>query len=213
MTVRKDRIRSNIRRKGPRRESYDRVLIVCEGTRTESSYFLDLAEQYQLSSVNIKIMGTGSDPSNLVKQAKILQKKEKDLGESYDQVYCVFDKDSHAKFSSASLEAQANRFKLARSWPCFEFWLLLHFEYTRHPYSRTSKSPCTNCIEELRRHIPDYEKASQGLFEKLIGLLETAKGNATKVLADVERTGESNPSTEIHLLVEYLQMLRSSGQP
>ena len=213
MTGRKDRIRSNIRRKGPRRESYDRVLIVCEGARTEPSYFLDLTDQYRLSSVNIKIVGTASDPSNLVRQAKKLRKEEQDLGESYDQVYCVFDKDSHVKFSSASSEARENGFRLARSWPCFEFWLLLHFEYARHPYSKTSKSPCANCIDELRRHLRDYEKASQGLFKRLIGRLETAKGNAARVSVDVERTGESNPSTEIHLLVEYLQTLRNSGQP
>ena len=44
------------------------------------------------------------------------------------------NRDEHAHFPTASHEAQAGGLRLARSWPCFEFWLLLHFTYHRRPY-------------------------------------------------------------------------------
>ena len=44
---------------GPQRESYDRVLIVCEGKKTEPSYFGDLLTHYRLSMANIEIVGSG----------------------------------------------------------------------------------------------------------------------------------------------------------
>ena len=44
--------------------------------------------------------------------------------------------------------------------PCFELWLLLHFEFTDRPYTsvRGGRSACADVIERLQRHIPEYRK-------------------------------------------------------
>lgn len=195
-----------------KREPYARVLIVCEGKRTEPMYFRELVDHYRLGTANIVVVGSGSDPHTVVREAKQLRQQEKRHGEKYDRVYCVFDHDEHTTFDDASNDAKTNCLKLARSWPCFEFWLLLHFVYSRSPYTRVDgRSPCDNCIRDLHRHLPEYEKAARGIFQSLEGLLEDAKRNATRAFADVNETGERNPSTEVHELVGYLQSIKDGS--
>ncbi len=192
-----------MRRSKPRRKPYDRVLVVCEGSRTEKQYFLDMAHTFGLSA-NVDVNGSGRDPLALVHEAIQRQQREIEQREKFDQIYCVFDRDQHHHFDSASAQAKNRGFKLARSWPCFEFWLLLHFSYPRKPYERTSKSPAENCIEYLRQHFPGYEKSASRVFAQLFNRLEDAKLNAANALHDARATGEPNPSTEVHLLVESL---------
>ena len=210
MARRKPRRQDQLRRKGPKREPYDRVLIVCEGSKTEPSYFRSLVNRYRLSTANIVVEASGSDPRSLVKKAKSLRDEEKRRRDRYDAVYCVFDRDQHAHFNTASNEALSAKLKLARSWPCFEFWLLLHFVYHRRPYAPSgNRTAAENCVRELQQHLPNYTKGNAGVFEALEeDQLETAKSNASLALSDAEATGEYNPSTEVHCLVAYLQVLK-----
>ena len=199
-------------RPGAKREPYDRVLIVCEGEKTEPLYFGELADHYRLSTANIKVVGSGSDPHTVVREAKQLREDERRQGEQYDEVYCVFDRDEHPAFDNASSEAATSGLKLARSWPCFEFWLLLHFVCSRRPYTNEGgRSPCGNCIRDLRSHLPGYKKATPGLFRKLEDRLEDAKRNAERIQTDARTTGAPNPSTEVHELVGYLQSIKSGS--
>ena len=204
--------RSRVDRAPPTRVSYDRVLIVAEGEQTEPIYFDGLANHYRLTTADITVVGMGSDPSRVVKEAQEAQAREKALGDGYDNVYCVFDRDSHTNFSSASALAIESGFRLARSWPCFEYWLLLHFLFSRKPYARSgNRSPCDNCIRDLRKHVAHYEKASLGIFEELVSRLDLAKKHAAQAMAEVDSDEDRNPSTEVHELVEYLQHLKRPG--
>lgn len=112
------------------REPYDRVLIICEGSKTEPLYFIGIRNRYRLNLANVAVVNEGSAPITVVKTALDHQNRELNLGEKYDVVFCVFDRDEHETFDEACALAKANKLKLARSWPCFEFWLLLHFGYT-----------------------------------------------------------------------------------
>lgn len=191
------------------RQDYDRVLIVCEGKKSEPTYLGDLVDRYGLSTANVVVAGIGSDPRRLVATAKTLEKKERRLGESYDEVYCVFDRDQHAHFESASQEARDAKLTLARSWPCFEYWLVLHFVYHRRPYAASgNRSAAQNCVRDLKRYLPGYTKGMAGVYKNLEDRLKTAKSNAERALSDVAATGTPDPSTEVHLLVAYLQALK-----
>ncbi len=184
------------------------MLIVCEGKKTEPSYFGDLLARYRLSMANIEIVGSGTDPGTVVKRAKKHRTKEIRNGEKFDRVYCVFDRDEHATFQTACKEATASGITPVRSWPCFEFWLVLHFGYSRQPYARSGgRSAAQNCVETVRQHLPGYAKGTAGVFGRLEDSLEQAKVNAALALTDAEVTEAPNPSTEMHLLVEYLQLL------
>ncbi|WP_199720954.1 RloB family protein [Neisseria chenwenguii] len=50
------------------RKSYKRILIVCEGEKTEPNYFIGIRSYYRLHTANIEISGDkcGSDPKSIV---------------------------------------------------------------------------------------------------------------------------------------------------
>ena len=197
------------KRKTPTREPYNRVLIVCEGSKTEPHYIDDIKNRYRLSAANVDVINEGSAPLTVVNKALDRQTKEQNLGEKYDDIFCVFDRDEHASYDRACSIAKEKKLKLARSWPCFEFWLLLHFCYTRKPYVRSGNaSPADNCVRDLKKHFPNFKKGQHGLFEELEGRLDVAKSNAQRTIDDSRKTNNPNPSAEIHLLVEYLENLK-----
>ena len=204
----KGKAKGALRRAGPSRQPYDRVLVLCEGAKTEPHYLSELRNYYKLSIANIEVSGTGADPMSLVALAKQRARDEIRRGEKFDRIYCVFDRNSHANFSQASQNATQDGICLARSWPCFEFWLLLHFRYSRRPYASTGgRSASDNCVVDLRNHLPNYSKGGGGVFVQLLPRLDRAKLNAIKAKEDAQTAGEKNPSTEFHELVEYLQSL------
>lgn len=201
----RSRSRKETKRKERTRVQRPYVLIVCEGEKTERCYFQDLARRHRLYGV--VVVGTGSDPNALVKEARKRKQKEALRGNAYDQVYCVFDRDEHRHFDAATNQAGQNGMAVARSWPCFEYWLLLHFRYTRRPFARKGKlSPCDVCIEALRAPdcLPDYQKVLEGVLETLQDRLDTAIKHATQAELAATQEDEPNPSTEVHNLVSYL---------
>ena len=202
---------ADLKRKAPKREPYDRVLIVCEGEKTEPVYFEDLRNHYGLSTANIAVTpANGSDPVSVVRHAKKLQNDELKQGEKFDRVYCVFDRDEHANFDKASSQLNANHIRPARSWPCFEFWLLLHFEYKTKPFHPArGKTAAQLCQSLLKDKLPAYTKGMKGIFNTLFPNLDAGIQNATRAQQYAQETDEKNPSTEVHELVQYLKSLKN----
>ena len=207
----REKSRKDLERKKAKRSSFEKVLIVCEGAKTEPNYFLELKDYYQLNTANVVVDGNcGSDPWSVYQHAQELANKAKADNDSYDKIYCVFDKDKHTTYQK-TITAIANKefFTAINSVPCFEYWLLLHFVYTAKPLSATgNKSICDKTNDELKRHLPGYQKGALGMFRKLISKLETAKTNAQRALRDSESNQTDNPSTCIHILVSHLQSLK-----
>jgi hypothetical protein len=89
--------RALARKKG-KRPSYPRVLIVCEGTKTEPSYFEDIRKQNRVPTAHIHVVpADGTQPMQVVDFAKekFLETRE------YDLIYAVFDRDDHATYADA----------------------------------------------------------------------------------------------------------------
>ena len=156
--------------------------MVCEGAYTEPLYFEAMRDRLRLNTLEVKATKS-VDPRTLVNMASEEDQREKRNGERFDSVYCVFDRNSHQQFEEASNTARARGFRLARSWPCFEFWLLLHFDFVRAPYARKGNLiPCDVCIRDLRKHLPQYSKG-----ELQVAILRSARLNAT--LWEIQRWG------------------------
>ncbi len=129
---RKARRERDLARKRARRASYDRVLIVCEGAKTEPNYLRKLIDFLELNTANVEVDGDiGSSPISVVEHSKERYNEEKRTGEAFDRVFCVFDKDSHESYTRALDEVKQakpkNIFTAITSVPCFEYWLLLHY--------------------------------------------------------------------------------------
>jgi len=213
---RKARKAVDLARKKASREPYPKVLIVCEGEKTEPNYFSELKDHLELSSTNVVVTGEcGSNPISVTDYAIQLFRREGNTGDPFDRVYCVFDKDTHATYQQALDEiADADPediFIATTSVPCFEYWLLLHFEYTTAPFRGTGgKSSCNRLIDKLKKYMPGYQKGDESIFEQLLDSQPQATAYAVNSLRAAEKSENDNPSTKIHELIEYLQNIKTS---
>lgn len=198
------------------REPYDVVLIVCEGEKTEPLYFDALKSELRLSNANIRICGKecGSAPESVVEYA--LQEFKRDP--IYDRVYCVFDKDRHPTYSAALDRIRTKRLpgkaiiEAITSVPCFEFWLLLHFEDTARPYSAVGgNSAGDQIVSDLKQYMPSYEKGDGNAFELTSPMVEEAIKRAERLEKRQKEAGTDNPSTKVHHLVKYMRQLRKDA--
>ena len=204
-----------MKRRGPRREPYDRVLIVCEGSKTEPNYLRELIVHHQLSSANVQIVGDGgAAPVSVVDYA--IEQFEKDP--DYNSVFCVFDRDEHASFDAAVQRVRdkklirregrrrlgSARFEAITSIPCFEYWILLHFQYTTATMSRFAD------VEPRLRAIPalaGYNKGATGLFVRTQAHLLAALDRADRANQSALDDGSCNPTTQMPTLIRYLKLL------
>lgn len=208
--------RSPLRRRSPKREPYPRVLIVCEGSKTEPMYLSEFIADRQLSSANIRIFGNGgSAPKSVVEYAIQLFEDEPD----YEDVFCVFDRDGHTTFGAAVERVRekrlirrdeggrklgAARFVAITSIPCFEYWVLLHYTYTSAAMPRFSDVLLRmRAIAELR----GYEKGTRGLFKKLDPNMDVALTNAGRAIEAAKASATDNPTTRMPDLIRYLLKL------
>ena len=211
---RKARKKEQLARRGKQRDPYAKVLIACEGKKTEPLYFEDIKDYFALNSVNVKVSGEcGSDPVSVFKHGKQLYREEREKGDSFDKVYCVFDQDAHASYIQAIKDINNawpnNTFIAINSVPCFEYWLLLHFQYTTKPFKALpNNSACNQVLTQLKSHIPDYTKGKCGIFAATCEQLNSAKERATKALRTAQESDTDNPTTHVHELVSYLQDIK-----
>lgn len=162
-------------------KSGDLVAIICEGTKTEPNYINDFILDFRNSRNRTKIrvmQHAVTDPLNLVKQSITAIKS------GYDIVYCVFDRDTHTNFDDAINLAKESKYKinLIISYPCFEFWLLLHFKDTHKPFG--GNSPCCDCIKELKKvnnNFKDYKKGNNNIYALTKDFLEIATDRAKNI--------------------------------
>ena len=198
---------------------YAKVLIVCEGEKTEPYYFEDLKDHYRLNSADIVVTGEcGSDPLTVFEHAKRRYLEDKNASDPFDRVYCVFDKDNHAGYDQALRKIQQatprGTFVAIHSVPCFEYWLLLHFVFSTRPYiAQPDNSAGRQLLTELQGHLLGYHKGSSDVFGELLDRLDTAKQNAARGLEQMQAAGTDNPSTRVHLMVEYLQRINQGVVP
>ena len=192
------------------------VLIPCEGEVVERTYFRWLSKQFEARSLRIEIKTKkeigGNSPRDILEYAKRAYKEFK-----YDQIFCVFDRDSHESYDSVIKEIEQLRnneehpmpIYAIRSAPCFEYWFLSHFKYTSSPFSRTpSKSTADHCVKALKKHIPDYDKKKElilKIFPDLFSRIETAIKNAKKIQTAGKKDGFDEPFTNVNEIIEYFR--------
>jgi hypothetical protein len=183
------------------RQPRQRFLIVCEGAKTEPNYFKSFRVPMD---VRVRVIGLGEDPLTLVRSAADFNEQD-----SYDQVWCVFDRDSwpQDKFDNAINSARSKGFEIAYSNEAFELWYVLHFEFLNTGIPRAAY------IAKMSEHLgKPYLKNSEDIYEVLLPLQPTAIRNAERLLDiyDPHYPGRDNPSTGVHKLVMELNQFLPS---
>lgn len=189
------------------RKQKSKILIAAEGkNKTEKTYFSNFEDGKK--SYNITYArGNNTDPLKLVKMLiKEIDELKLDLQDD-DVAYCIFDTDvdpNKNKIIEEAIQlARKNNIKIITSSPCFELWLLLHYDYT------TANMDSEEVIKRLKEYYPKYEK-NINIYPDIIKEIDLAIDRAKKLekyQTDNNRrigTVEANPNTEVYKIVEYL---------
>jgi hypothetical protein len=196
-------------RSNPRFKPQPTVLVICEDSKSGKHYLEDARLHFRVN-VLVEITHCGkTDPLNIVKEAFNRQGK-------FDHVFCVIDRDNHQNFDEAlNLANTSDKIEIIASYPCFEFWLLIHFVgYTRRPYTAAGNHSAADLlIRDLRVH-PDMENYDKGEDKNIFGLLlgnrfTEARRVSPRILADAIQSEEMNPSTKLHELFDFFEKLSS----
>jgi hypothetical protein len=203
--ISKIRSKSAFRRHPGQREPRSITLIVCEG-ETEQEYFEAARIHYHLTTAEVVVADNtkGSAPISVVECA---EERAAEQG-GYDTIFCVFDRDGHQSFDRARAKIRGlasrsrNRLNIreAISVPCFELWVLLHFERSDRPFQK-----CADVVGRIQReHLDGYAKANDEIAKQLLLRVETALANTLWLEG---RTGieDENPSTSVNAVVQHLK--------
>lgn len=184
-------------------------LIVCEGTKTEPNYFLQLENDLPKGIVRLEIEGTGLNTLSLINHAIKLRDRSV---RKYDRVWVVFDRDNFPEenFNNAIYMALGNGINCAWSNEAFELWFLLHFQYINVGMSRDKYK---EFLETEVRSIAGnanyvYQKNSNETYDTLKkhGNMMRAIKWADRLLSNYTdgRYADHNPCTQVHLLIKEL---------
>lgn len=189
------------RRKVNNRNPRERILIVCEGEKTEPNYFRSFPVDKEV--VEVDIYGEGLNTDRLVEEIIFMQEEAKRKGLFYNQVWCVLDRNSFPpqNFNRAIQLAESNKIRVAYSNEAFEIWYLLHFHYFVDAASRSQYKDRLSKLLDF-----PYKKNSETMYAELLTRQPTAIKNATKLLNEYSpiKPETNNPSTTVHLLVQEL---------
>jgi hypothetical protein len=137
------------------RRRYRKLFVVSpEGTKTEPQYFELLNSQFAV--VRILCIGHrgGRSPDKVL---KAMDNYLRGIGlRKSDEAWLVIDRDRWRSDAIDRLQSWACSHRnthLAVSNPCFEYWLLLHFDDGDRIAGRRG------CINRLKRYLPAYDKS------------------------------------------------------
>lgn len=201
-----------LERKKPKRPPFERVLIVTEGSKTERLYLEEIRKQKKIATANIAILASeGTEPLQVVQYAV----DQFNASKEFEAVYAVFDRDSHRTYHNALARARALdgtlknrdkqkvRFFAVPTVPCFELWLLLHFEDVfafgdRH-----------EVIRNVMRCIPGYAKGMRGVYSQTEPKFAEASQRAAQLRARHSADLGSEPYTDMDMLTGRLRSIRA----
>lgn len=201
------------RRRLPRRVS-PRVLIVCEGQKTEFNYFSKLIQSAKLkcAAALIPRQCNGGSALVVVQRAVVIRDQDSDFDRRRgDVVYCVLDVESHDPAKTASLAralslAKREKLRLLLSNPSFEVWLLAHAGEFRRSFASPAAldKEMQRCLGLSKQQLNQNPRQVEPLLQKV----EDAVVNARHVREDHFRrereTSKANASTDVYALVSFI---------
>lgn len=209
-----------LQRRAAVRQPYERLLIVCEGEKTEPQYLREIQQAYRLATTHLQVLHSqfGTEPEQVLNYAlSVFAKGDPARGvhqKAFDRIVVVFDRDEHKTYHAAMAQAAARTGKLKNdngtavpldvvaSVPCFELWLLLHFEDVHAPLHRHK------ALERLKAHLPGYEKGGCGHWADSQARLGEATQRAERLAAATTAHDGTQPYTAMHELVSRLVHLK-----
>ena len=181
----------------------------CEGTRTEPDYLKALRQEpivRDAASVDIRIdlETSGAVPLTLVNAAAEARARNSEEQGEIDEVWCLFDVEwpkNHPKLREARAKAEVSDIRLAISNPCFELWLVLHFD------NRTAWLDNKAARKLLREHDKSAGKGLDGrqYMPRRADAAQHARALTAKHVGDGTEFPNDNPSSGMFLFLEAIE--------
>jgi hypothetical protein len=143
-----------------------------------------------------------------IAQAKLMgiskgRRKPIDSYEENDQVWAVFDRDAHPRFTEAVMLCEEHSVGVAQSNPCFEIWLILHEVDYDKPDDRHAVQAFLKSIRK------EYDPRSGKCVDcaEIIGRVDRAEARAERQLRNRSAEGMAfgPPSTTVGRLTRAIR--------
>jgi hypothetical protein len=216
--------KKDLKRKQQNNSEKDRILIVCEGEKTEPGYLYKLVAEYRVPSAKVRVHGEGgAAPISVVEYAEDLLERDAD----FEHIFLVFDRDAHSTYEDAinktngfkkRRKLQSRNIEAITSIPCFEIWLLLHVSTSSKPYGKgvLGTPPGKQVIRDLRTHpaFINYEKSKIDFFDAIKDETDNAIMRAKRQVDQARQAGaplhHEDSSSRFYLIVETLQKIAAT---
>ncbi len=194
------------RRKADRREPRRVIRILTEGAVTEPGYLVQWARRNR--DIHLDFAESGMAPLSLVQRARGYHHANRrpragNRGRDFDEIWCVFDVDEHPNLAQAIHEARQSDIGVALSNPCFELWLVLHYEDQSAHLERNEAQRRAQQLGAV-----DAKRLRPGNTETLLAGYDDAKQRAQTLHERHVANGSdpaTNPSTNVWELIEQLR--------
>lgn len=176
------------------------VIIATEGQKTEKLYFINFND----SRVRVRILPSVNGRSSPAAVFSALEAfaTEYEIAEG-DELWLVVDVDHwvvNGNLQPVARECKQKKYKIAISNPCFELWLLLHFEEVKDAAIGSGA-----LVKLIKNHV-SYSKSKLD-FDKYVDHVDDAIVRAKKITSKSDIP--NNPGTNVFRLVQSLKGLRS----
>lgn len=205
--------RGSLRRRSRNLPQRKTMLIVCEGKETEPNYFHCLKcapVPSKKFAITIK-SGRGRSPLSVVNEADKWQKTRDKANAPYDEVWAVFDTEggeSRESLIKAINKAEEKNINTAISNPCFEVWILSHFEKSASAFSLPEQAEKRlNSKWKKAFDGQEYSKSAADIYRKISENTDAAIENARAVREEHHKDvaiQDANSATEVYVLVQKL---------
>lgn len=191
------------------REVSKTLSVFCEGEKTESTYLAALKEAsiiHGMKRVRIKIYAKNSrsNPLSLVTAAVGAKEKAAVEGREIDEFWCIFDVEwpiNHPNLQEAIALAKSEGIHTAISNPCFELWLILHFQ------DQTSWLATKDAVRVINRHVQNYDKGVKAdhFMPRLLLAQDRAKYLDVLHKQQGKRFPRNNPSSGMNKFIDSVR--------
>lgn len=151
-----------------------------------------------------------SELDNIVKDIpKIINKREITYSEKFDKICFIFDRDPESFVSHANNDQYGRVLKTCREHgfgfyltnPCFEFWLLLHYDEVREWHESDFIEKSAESL--LKKMVPGYKK-SRYKVDEFIERIDKAIENERHFCEDEEKL-EFQVGSRVGILIEEMR--------
>jgi len=193
---------SRRKKKSQLKNPHKKIIIAMEGNKTEPDYFNKLKIEYKKSKLIIPLdrLNTNSDPKHVINQLNDY-KKDNDI-DVLDELWLIIDTEnpdnrSQELLSEIADECETKNYRLGMSNPCFEIWLILHYEDS-DSISKTAK------CGELKTKWKEIKHNKRQNKENILDFLTIAVNNAEKLDIDKTTRYPNTIGTRVYKLIKSI---------